>query len=370
MSEFFLDDGLNGVFDLTPSVVMESLKIEQLIRILTALGVTNIIEQDNQLILPTVCHNHLDDNEMSHKLYYYYDSKLFTCYTECSKSFNIFELVRKVHAINDHPINFYEAFSYVLSFFGTTGHSVIQPTHNPIGNRYARRLSVEDLPEYNKNALSIFPAVPTVEWLQEGISAEAMKLFDIRFSPSRLKIIIPHYDIKGRLIGIRGRALDEYEIENYGKYMPVKIENTFHTHHLSRNLYGIFTNQSAIRRQSRAVLLEGEKSCLKMADYFGDDSVAVAVCGNNIHKVQIDLLVKKLGVSEIIIAFDKEYESLFSPEAEAYKYKLIALCRKYNSYANFSFIYDMEGLLDIKDAPVDKGKEIYERLYDNRVKIR
>ena len=370
MSEFFLDDGLNGVFDLTPSVVMESLKIEQLIRILTALGVTNIIEQDNQLILPTVCHNHLDDNEMSHKLYYYYDSKLFTCYTECSKSFNIFELVRKVHAINDHPINFYEAFSYVLSFFGTIGHSVIQPTHNPIGNRYARRLSVEDLPEYNKNALSIFPAVPTVEWLQEGISAEAMKLFDIRFSPSRLKIIIPHYDIKGRLIGIRGRALDEYEIENYGKYMPVKIENTFHTHHLSRNLYGIFTNQSAIRRQSRAVLFEGEKSCLRwrttsaMIVWLSQYAVTIST------KSKLTCWSKNWEYQKSLLLLIKSMKGLFSPEAEAYKYKLIALCRKYNSYANFSFIYDMEGLLDIKDAPVDKGKEIYERLYDNRVKIR
>lgn len=107
-----------------------------------------------------------------------------------------------------------------------------------------------------------------------------------------------------------------------------------------------------------------------MYDYFGENSVAVAVCGSNLHKIQVDILVKELGVSEITIAFDKEYEVMRSPEAEAYKYKLIALAQKYNNYANFSFIYDMEGLLDHKDSPVDKGKEIYERLYDLRVKIR
>lgn len=368
MSEFFLDDGLSGLFSLTPTVVLQNLSRAQIVAILQDLGATDIVEQENQLILPTICHNPLE-HEKSHKLYYYYDSKLFSCYTECGHSFNLYELVRKVYAINDHEIGFYEAFNYVMNFFDGAK-QIIQAPVEPIGNRYARKLSVVDLPEYNKNVLSIFRKDPATEWLNEGISKEAMARFNILFSMPKLKIIIPHYDLKGRLVGIRGRALEEYEVENFGKYMPVKVENTFYTHHLSRNLYGIEVAKKAIKRTRRAVLFEGEKSVLKMWDYYGDDSVAVAVCGSNIHKVQIDLLVKKLGVFDITIAFDKEYQHLRTEESEAYKAKLIAMCQKYSNYANFSFLYDMEGLLEEKDSPVDKGKEIYERLYDMRVKVR
>jgi hypothetical protein len=35
-------------------------------------------------------------------------------------------------------------------------------------------------------------------WLRENISPEAMRQFDIKFSISQNKIIIPHYDINGK----------------------------------------------------------------------------------------------------------------------------------------------------------------------------
>lgn len=263
MSEFFLDDGLSSYFNVKPSNILSAITREQILSLLKDLGADSIIEQENQLILPTICHNPTETDK-SHKLYYYFDSKLFSCYTECGQPFNLYELVRKVHAINDHEISFHEAFNFVLNYVGNSAFSIEPPQAAPIGNRYARKLSVEDLREYNKNALTIFRKMAPIEWLQEGISAKAMEKFDIRFSIPYLKIIIPHYDLKGRLVGIRGRALDEDEVQNYGKYMPVRIENTFYTHHLSRNLYGAYQNQEAIRRYQRAIVFEGEVSPLSI----------------------------------------------------------------------------------------------------------
>lgn len=367
MSEFFVDDGLDGVFNLTPQKVLDSLTTDKIIQILQSLGVTDIMEQEDKLILPTICHN-AADAEKSLKLYYYEESKLFTCFTECASSFNIYELIKKVYSLNEEAIGFYEAYNYVLGFIDRAEFTSFEP-YRSVSTRYSRKLSTTVLPEYNPAVLKRFPFHPTVEWLNEGITAAAMRKFNIKFSPNALKIIMPHYDLDNRLVGIRGRALDRYEIESYGKYMPVKVEGRWYTHHLSLNLYGANTNKKAIQQAKRAIIFEGEKSILKMSDFYGDDSLAVAVCGNNLHKVQIDILVKLLGVSEIVIAFDKEYLNLRTPEAERYKYRLIALCEKYSNYANFSFIYDMNGLLNIKDAPVDQGKEIYERLYDERVRI-
>ena len=57
-----------------------------------------------------------------------------------------------------------------------------------------------------------------------------MDKYNILYSISQEKIVIPHYDINNNLIGIRGRALNEWEIENVGKYMPIKIENKWYAH--------------------------------------------------------------------------------------------------------------------------------------------
>ena len=46
------------------------------------------------------------------------------------------------------------------------------------------------------------------------------------------------------------------------------------------------------------------------------------------------------------------------------------MCQKYQNYVDFSFIYDRENLLEMKDSPTDKGPDIFWQLYKRRVKIR
>ena len=77
-----------------------------------------------------------------------------------------------------------------------------------------------------------------------------MEKFNIRYSISQNKIIIPHYNINGKLIGIRGRALNQEEIEAGCKYMPVKIEGKFYAHPLSLNLYGLDRNRQDILKST------------------------------------------------------------------------------------------------------------------------
>ena len=69
---------------------------------------------------------------------------------------------------------------------------------------------------------------------------------------------------------------------------------------------------------------------------------------------------------EIIICFDKEE----LPNEDKYFNKLYNLCKKYNNYCKFSFLYDRENLLELKDSPSDKGKEIFEKLVDKRVRVK
>ena len=194
-----------------------------------------------------------------------------------------------------------------------------------------------------------------------------MDKFNIRYSVSRNQIIIPHYDINGNLIGIRGRTLNEEEAEEFGKYRPIEIEGVEYAHPLSLNLYGIYENKEAIKRIKRVVLFEGEKSVLKGYNYYGNNNISLAVCGSHINKRQIDLLIKNFDINEIIVAFDKEYET--QREYVNYLVRYSEACKKYKNYCNFSIVMDKNNLLDLKDSPIDKGKEVFEQLIRERVEV-
>ena len=71
-----------------------------------------------------------------------------------------------------------------------------------------------------------------------------------------------------------------------------------------------------------------------------------------------------------IIALDKEYDDWRTEKARKYREKIEGLCRKYKNQATFSYIWDLDNLLEEKDSPFDKGKEVFEYLYKNRIKVR
>lgn len=206
-------------------------------------------------------------------------------------------------------------------------------------------------------------------WLHEGITEEAQKRFGIRFSYQQNQIVIPHYDVDGRLIGIRGRAIDKEDLV-YGKYHPMTVGQTMYNHQLGFNLYGVWEHREAIRITKRVVIYEGEKSVMLDDAYYGKYSVAVATCGSQLNRFQINLLIKRLGVNKIILAYDKEFDLPFSPEGRAYRGKLIDKCEKYRGLAEFYYVFDEEGFLDKKDAPCDKGVETLEKLMERKIKIR
>ena len=40
--------------------------------------------------------------------------------------------------------------------------------------------------------------------------------------------------------------------------------------------------------------------------------------------------------------------------------------QKLKQYVNVDYLFDKDNLLGEKDAPVDKGKEVFEKLYEHR----
>ena len=110
-----------------------------------------------------------------------------------------------------------------------------------------------------------------------------------------------------------------------------------------------------------------EKSCLKYASYFGEDNdISVACCGSSLILYQVQLLLS-LGVKEIIIAFDKQFQEIGDEEWKRWTKKLKDIHKKYSSYVLISFMFDKWNLLKYKDAPIDEGKDIFLELFKRRI---
>ena len=322
-------------------------------------------DKGSHLICKTACHN-IDLDEASWKLYYYKNNKFFYCYSSC-QGMSIFKFLKHYYETRQIEYDWYQDIYEVVrdcsNFKGVDGFVVEK--YKSLRDRYEVKRKEKELPQYMPHVLDCFVQTYPQEWLDDGISKKTMNRFNISYSISQNKIIIPHYDILGRLVGIRGRALNDWEVENIGKYAPIQVEGVWYKHPLSMNLYGLDRTYMDIRRNGICYLFESEKSVLQMDD-FSIPNCSAAVCGSNFNKYQLNILMKFCAPSEIVICFDKEE----LPGEEKYFNKLWNICQKYKQYCNFSFIYDREGLLNLKDSPTDKGEEVFLQLLKKRVRVK
>ncbi len=342
--------------------IIENLSTERVKGILDNLKIP-YQDKGNYLLCKTACHN--TDVDSAHwKLYYYENTHMFYCYTSCG-AMSIFKFLKYYYQERQIDYDWYEDIYKVIlgaSTFSDEFSSSLR--YSSKRDKYVKS-SVKELPEYSKGVLDCFIKKYPTEWLNDGISKEAMDKYNILFSISQNKIIIPHYDVKNRLIGIRGRALSEWEIENLGKYMPVKIEQTWYNHPLSLNLYGLNFNKENIKKTGICYICESEKAVLQ-AESFSMKNCCVAICGSNFNKYQLKILLKECHPREIVLCLDNEE----LPGEDLYFNKLYKICEKYKNYCNFSFVYDRKHLTKQKDSPTDCGEEVFRRLLKERVRVK
>ena len=341
--------------------VEQDLTNEDIIRLVTGLGADRYEEKEKCIIFPTICHN-VDPADASMKLYYYPHNHKFHCYTDCGENFNIFQLFEKRYELLHKEYDFYH--DIILKIVEGKDFSVeeegFQVKYQSIGDKYVKQQTSIEIEPIPRKLLNVFTFYPTVEWLNDGISVEAMKEFDIRYSISQNRIIIPHDDPDGQLIGIRGRFLNEEDVVN-GKYMPVVIEGKMYNHPLGYNLYGLYKNKDNIRRKRFAIAFEGEKSVLQYETMYGrNNNIAVATCGSSLSLYQVKLLAAA-GAERILVAYDNP-ATLEMDEMNKHYMKLKAMCERYKYIAQIGFIFDAKHLLGAKDSPTDRGRSVFEEV--------
>lgn len=343
--------------------IINNLQDANVFQLLTELG-GEPIDKGAFILSKTICHNH-DTSEASYKLYYYKNSHMFMCYSECA-AMSIFKMLKNYYEARNITYDWYQDILNVIISCAPsqTVEGFTAKPYESIKDRYVQRKDRKELIVYPDKILDVFIKKYPLEWERDGITRAAMDKYNIRFSISQNKIIIPHYNVFGQLVGIRGRALNEWEIENIGKYMPVQIEQKWYSHPLSLNLYGLNKNYTNIKKYQIAYVFESEKACLQ-CEAFSFPNCSVAVCGSQFNKFQLDLLVLYCHPQEIVICFDKEEK----PGEDKYFKKLYDMCKKYTNYAKMSFCYDRDSLLELKQSPSDCGEETLKKLLSRRVTV-
>ena len=297
--------------------IKNNLTIEQIEELLINLDADPQV-QGNFIKARTICHC-----GNSHKLYYYDNTHLFKCFTECDSTFDVFELIIKVKKGAGLEIALPQAIQYILNFFnlGTIkdDFQLEELEDWKVLKRYDKNNIISEdkqiiqLKNFNDNFLKFLPHPRILPWEKEGISLEIMNRNHICYNSSSQAIVIPHYDKDNNLIGIRERTLIK-ENETNGKYKPMILNGKMYNHPLFSNLYNLNNSKDNIKNIKKAIIFEGEKSCLLYASYFGSENdISVAVCGSSLGSYQVQLLLD-LGIEEMIIALDKQFQKIGDEE--------------------------------------------------------
>ena len=358
--------------------IKNNLTLDDIYNILQFFKANPQIKNDNLIISETICHNHPDEG--SAKLYYYANTHLFKCFTDCGSTFDIYDLARKVKTIETgENWQLPQAVKFVVDFFNLEleEDNFLSRELNKDWELFDKidKLKSEkeikqkiELKIYDEKIIKYFPKPRIIDWEKEGISKSVMDIFNICYNPINETIVIPHYDINGNLIGIRERTLIK-ENEVYGKYKPAYINGLMYNHTLGFNLYGLNKSKDNIKNMQMAFVFESEKSTLQYASFMGlENNLSCACCGSSFINYQFKLLYS-LGVKEIVIGFDKQFQKTGDEEWKRWTKKLEDIHNKYGSLCQISFLFDTANLLDYKDSPTDKGRDIFLELFKRRIKL-
>jgi len=352
---------------MTLTEIRQSLSADNIMQILSKYNVYPVMQTESAIIFPTCCHNAVGG---SAKLYYYMDSCLFHCYTECNASFDIFELIIKIEKLRGKDIVLWQA----LDIAGINPRSVQDMSNDTeyqkaVDYMYQFTKSIYktmDLPPIDESVLkaSIFNTDVLSIWEMEGITLSTMKKYSIGYDPIANCITIPIFDDKGKLISVRGRYLAE---EENVKYKPITFGNKILSAPSSQILFGLNQTINAIKNTKTAVIFESEKSVLMMDSYFGKNNNSVATLGKNISNQHI-LLLKNAGAEEVILAYDADYRTEKETKNKFEEYKKIA--KTLAPFFSTSVLMDWSHLLPYKASPIDCGKEIFNKLLESRYYVK
>lgn len=221
----------------------------------------------------------------------------------------------------------------------------VAPLRALMGDRRNNREIVPNdvLPE---EVMNDYLPYPSHDWIEEGISYDIQKLYDVRFDLESHRIVFPIRNRFGKIVGVKGRLISKEDERFEPKYIYL------HKCNISQEWFNFFYALPYILAEKKVIIVESEKSCMKFASL--DIWNTIAIGSSDISTVQADI-VKMIGIDiEIYLAYDKDKSAKdVRMQAEKFKGRTI--------YG----VIDIDNQLEEKDAPIDKGLDVWMDLYTN-----
>lgn len=213
-----------------------------------------------------------------------------------------------------------------------------------IANKRKRKREIVPNPPIPEEVLNDYLPYPSLDWMEEGISYETQKMYDIRFDLDSKRIIIPMRNRFGQLIGVKGRIMKNQD--DTKKYLYL------HKFNNGQEIFNFNYAHHYIIMHKKVYIFEGEKSCMKM--FSNGIYNCVAIGSSDVTDVQASI-IKQCGRDvEIIICFDKD--------KKAKDIKIVS--DMFQGRVVLGMI-DTLGLLGEKESPIDKGLDVFLNLEKN-----
>ena len=156
--------------------IIENLELEGVERLLDSLGIP-YKDTEKALIMPTACHN-AELDEASWKLYYYKDSHMFYCYTECGGQ-SIFKFLQHFYEARQIEYDWYnDILQVILNCSASSDTFVNKNAYKSNVDNYKPQKVRKELPTYPEGILDIYDKYYPIEWLQDSITMGAMDKFN------------------------------------------------------------------------------------------------------------------------------------------------------------------------------------------------
>ena len=187
-------------------------------------------------------------------------------------------------------------------------------------------------------------------WADEGISWDVMQKRGVRYDALSDRIVYPIKNLNGDIISVCGRTCDpDFKSKRLPKYIYFQQMGTVDT------FYGFSDHKDSILDKKEFIIFEGAKSVM-LAEGWGIDNAGAALT-SHLNEHQYKVLVK-LGV-RIVIAFDKDAKPNEDENIQKLKH-----------FVPVEIVRDTGELLGEKDSPVDKGFDVWQKLYNERRRLK
>ena len=190
------------------------------------------------------------------------------------------------------------------------------------------------------------------EWLDEDMTADALRHYNIRIDKVGNRIVYPVFDGEDNFIGVKGRtrlsAYKELGLPKYINYQKIGTIDYFQGWHEAK---------SEVFNAKSVYIFEGVKSCIKCYGWGIPNTVASETAA--LSDGQLKFLIRT-GIPEINICWDSDQKV-----RDIIRDPKIQMLKKFTNL----YIVSGQGILDDKMSPVDKGLDVFKELVERKIKV-